>query len=248
MAVQGVVIKAHLRVNRLPLAVFREDERVDLDQRRVFLDIGVIQCRRDLREPVDLGRWQPEREGNFPGLVGVKPEPGIGLPFHDLVRPIAGNFLDIHATFGAGHHQHLPVGAVKHNAKVQLPGYLRALGHQHLVHRVTVDVHAQDCAGRGPRLLRRMRELDATGLSPAPCMHLGLHHHRAAQLGGNRRRVVRGVRHLAGIHWNPIPGQDLSRLILMDIHRRTCSFCLSQGCSSRRRARIPVMIPAAALR
>ena len=46
--------KDHLGVERQPVAVAGEDQRVDLGERGVFGDIGFVQRLRDRREAVDL--------------------------------------------------------------------------------------------------------------------------------------------------------------------------------------------------
>jgi hypothetical protein len=51
---------------------------------------------------------------------------------------------------------------------------------------VAADVHAQDPLGLLAGLGRVLGQLDAAGLAAAADLHLGLDHHRAADLGRGR--------------------------------------------------------------
>ena len=54
VAEEGVVVEAHLGVERQPLARAGEDQRVDLGQGGVFGDVGVVELAGDAGEAVHL--------------------------------------------------------------------------------------------------------------------------------------------------------------------------------------------------
>mgnify|MGYP003704259437 CR=1 FL=1 len=68
-------------------------------------------------------------------------------------------------------------------------------GHEYLLNREPLDLHAEDVAGLLERVRGRLAELDAASLSATASMHLGLDHHGRAEPLGNCFGLVRGGRH-----------------------------------------------------
>ena len=93
---------------------------------------------------------------------------------------------------------------------------------EHRVHGVALDVHAQDLAGLGVRLIRAVGQLDAAGLPAAARLHLGLHHDQRMALGGEPRRDLARLfgraGDLAGLHGDAVLGEQFLRLILKQVH------------------------------
>ena len=71
---------------------------------------------------------------------------------------------------------------------------------------------------RAVRLLDGVGELDAAGLAAAADLHLGLDDHPAAQPLGDRARLLRGLRDAAAQHRQPVPGEQLAPLVLVQVH------------------------------
>ena len=78
---------------------------------------------------------------------------------------------------------------------------------------------AEDVVGAVVRLLRRRGELHAAGLAAAAGLDLGLDHHEAADALGRLLRVLGRAHDLAGLGRNPVLGEELLRLVLVQIHR-----------------------------
>src|SRR6202000_667076 len=99
---------------------------------------------------------------------------------------------------------------------------VRRLGDQHLVHGVTLDVHAEDAPGLVIGVGRPGGELHAAGLAPAAGLHLRLADYlRDAfrrERGGNFPRLLGGIGDLVFRHRNAVLGEEFLSLILEQVH------------------------------
>ncbi len=139
-------------------------------------------------------------------------------PRHRL-RIGRGHLLDVHAALGA-HHSEMPAhGPVEGEGGVVLGFDARHLLHPHLVHQVSLDVHAEDGLGVVTRLLRRCRHLDAARLAAPSHLHLGLDHHRRSQLFGSEAGLVGRVGGSPIRYRHPDAGEQGLPLVLEQIHR-----------------------------
>jgi hypothetical protein len=134
------------------------------------------------------------------------------------VRPLDGQLLDLHPALDRGHRQVRPVGPVEQVGHVVLGVDVAGLGDQDPAYQVALDVQAEDRR----RLLRGLvgvgRQLDAAGLAPAPGLDLGLHHHGGADPAGGDPRLLGGVGHLPRQHGYAVRGEELLRLVLVQVH------------------------------
>ncbi len=122
-------------------------------------------------------------------LDGIDPDLGDGVG----VR--RGHGLDLDAALGREHAQVLLGRAVEREAGVVLLGDVGGLLDPHDLHRVALDVHAEDGAGMRADLIGIRSQLDAARLAPPTDLHLSLHHDRVADaLGGGDGVVDRGGR------------------------------------------------------
>ena len=76
----------------------------------------------------------------------------------------------------------------------------------------------EDVGRAGLRLVDGVGELDAAGLAPAADLHLSLDDHAAALLLGDRPRFLRGLRDTSAQHRQPVPGEQLASLVLVQVH------------------------------
>src|SRR6187402_148478 len=74
-----------------------------------------------------------------------------------------------------------------------------------------------------------MRQLDAPRLPATTRVNLGLHDNGATEFGSDGCSLFGCFRHPSRVHRHSIASQYFRRLILMDIHRRRCSFRHSQN-------------------
>ncbi len=224
--VERVVVEVHLRVEREQVARRRDDERVDLDHRRVGGEKRVVQRRRELDELGDLRAVEANRKANLPCLERHDADAGLDIDLRDLVGRLLGDLFDVHAAFGAGHHHGLAGGAIEHEADIQLARHLQAFFDQQAPHDaafgaglVRDERHAEHVARDARGFVGRLGELDAPALPAAARMNLRLDDdHAGAEARGNRRDIggIGGL--FASRHGNAVTRQDGFGLILVDFH------------------------------
>ena len=105
MTKQPVVVERHLRVEADDAAVLGDHQRIDFDQRRVGLDEGAVERREQRRELADLLVLEAQRERDLARLKRRQPEQRIDRLGDDPLGRLGGDFLDLHAAFGAGDHR-----------------------------------------------------------------------------------------------------------------------------------------------
>jgi hypothetical protein len=86
------------------------------------------------------------------------------------------------------------------------------------VHRVALDVHAEDLAGLRDRVVRVLGELHTAGLSAAPGLDLGLDDDASTERLGRRAGVLGVLDDGPHRHRDAVLGEELLRLVLHQIH------------------------------
>ena len=81
-------------------ALAGDDQRVDLDQARVALDVETIERLRDAREFLDLRTAQAQAECEPPALIALQSGRRMDTDTDDALRRPRRDFLDIHAACG----------------------------------------------------------------------------------------------------------------------------------------------------
>jgi hypothetical protein len=194
----------------------------------------------------DLLLGEAEREAELAGLVGLQARGRVDPHLEDLLGRLLGDLLDVHAALGAGHHHHAAGVAVDEHAEVELAGDAQALLDVHGAHlgALVASLDGDELAAEHPpRGVARgagatLHHLDAAGdgvfalvdlaLAAAPGVNLGLHHHdlRAGlgdeRLGGGLDGVGGGGRDAAR-YGHAVLLEDLLALVLVNLHRVTCS-------------------------
>src|ERR671917_344662 len=216
----GVLVEGHLRVEREDGAVGRLGQRVDLDQGGILLGEGVPQLDGDGDHLVAHLGGEAGGVDDLGGLGGVDAGGGVHGDAGQCLGALHGELLDLHAALDAGHGQEGAVGAVEQVGEVVLLGDVTGLGHHHAVGDVALDVQAEDVLGARPGVLGAVGELDATGLAAATGLHLRLDDDRGADLAGDRLRLLGGLGDAAGEHGDTVRGQQVTGLVLEEIHEQ----------------------------
>ena len=108
MAIERAVVDGELRVERLHLALRRDDQRVDLGQHRVALDEAAIELPDDVGDLLLL-RWVLDAGAvdEPPGDPGLEALERIDMQPHERVGVVRGDLLDLDATLRREHEQRL---------------------------------------------------------------------------------------------------------------------------------------------
>src|SRR5690606_26633797 len=137
--------------------------------------------------------------------------------------PLDRELLDLHAALDAAHREVAALGAVEEDREVVLLGDRGTLGDHHAVDGVALDVHAEDLGGPLAGLLGGAGDLDAARLAAATGLHLGLDDDHAAvggeQLAGRGLRLLGGGDDDAAQHGDTVLLEDVTRLVLEQVHR-----------------------------
>ena len=125
MPVKRVVVEADLCIDRhhrlIAFQGFNQAERIDLDKRGVAFPPRPIDGEQQFGRGVDQVVFEAERGGEFARLIRHHADRGIdGFP-DDFLRRVGGDFLDIHAALGAGHHDRPRHSAVEQDGDIEFP-------------------------------------------------------------------------------------------------------------------------------
>ena len=216
----GVLVQRHLAVQGDDLALGGLHQRVDLDQGGV---LALVHLAEQLQHAGDLGGVVTVEPGGGDDLVGlglvdadvrVDRDPGQRLGTLD------GELLDLHAALSRAHGEVAAVGAVEQQGEVVLLGDVRRPS-AIITFCTTWPLMSRPRMSGGllGRLLRGLRDLDAARLAATAGLDLCLDHHdRAADLRRRGRRLLRGDGGDAAQDGNPVFLEDVSRLVLVQIH------------------------------
>ena len=148
----------------------------------------------------------------------------------DVVGVALGDLLDVDAAHVAEQHQWPLRGPVPDDPGVELLLDLRFGIDQYPTRHLPVDLQLEDLLRMYSCLGGRVGELHTPRLHPPAAQHLGLDHHRPADLLGNSARLL-------GARAEAIPGDgdtrqldDLACLVLIEAHQRRGT--LSDECLS----------------
>ena len=162
MAVQRVAVERDLRVERLDLALGRDDQRVYLRERRILLQPHLIQRDERVGDAVDHVRVGLAVGGDLHGLLAREADQRVDVMADQLLRRLLGDLFDVDAALDAEHHQRLLGRAVEQHRGVVLGGDVRGVLDPQRAHGVSMDVHPEDVAARA----RAPRPRSAASLTP----------------------------------------------------------------------------------
>ncbi len=228
MAEGGVLVEGHLGVERVHLALGREDQRVDLGQVAVALDIAVIEADQQggclvPRLGVEVGPVHPLTGllfGDAGHRIDVDPGDGIGVGLRHL--------LDLDPALGGQHAEVQLCLAVEREAGVVLLGDVGRVLHPQPLHHVALDVEPEDVAGVQPDLVGVGGQLHPTRLAATTHLHLGLDHDGVSRGLGLLDRLVDRVGHPARGGGDAKAGEVLLALVLVQVHLGAVSLCLAR--------------------
>src|SRR5438128_2727078 len=211
MTILRVVVDDELGVSRDHAALFRDDERIDLDEFRILLPEQVIGVPDDGCELVSdlLGKRELLHEASED--VRLDPDDGRDVLHVDLV---ARDRLDVDPALRARHEKRLSGRSIDGEAEVELPSDVQPLLEVHLFHAIPVDVHAEDLPGDRAGFVERLRGLDSAGLSASADEDLCLDHAGEGRIAD----VVRSRCDGPPRNGDAIAGEDLLRLVFEELH------------------------------
>ena len=227
MPVERVVVEVHLGVEREQAAVFGDDERIDLDERRVGRVERLVERRhqlaglRDLRACRARARTRACASGTpespTPGWMNsLKMRSGVSCATFSISTP--PSWLTISTGFSVARSRTMPRYSSRLIGKPLLDEHALddlALGTGLIGHQA----HADDCLGRRFRRVGALDDLDAAALAAAAGVNLRLDDDRSAAeaLGGCPR--LGGVEHdFALRHRYAVRREDCLGLILVNFH------------------------------
>jgi len=227
---EAVVVEAHLGVEGDHRLVCRDDQRVDLGERRVALDEGAIQGTDERHRLARHLARQPEAERQPPRLKGLQADRGIHDLAQDLLRRAGRDLLDLDAALGARHHHDAPGSPVNDHTEVELPRDGEALLDEHPSHHATAGARLVRHQRLAEKLLRHRRgrlgilhHLDAARLAAAAGVNLRLDDARTPELARRGQRLGGCGHHLPRRHRHAVARQHRLRLELVNVH---CPFVL----------------------
>ena len=178
MTEQGVVVDGHLGVEREPVALSSQDKGVDLGQRRVFVQICVIQLPHHRREPCHPVGGKSERKADLPCLPGVQTEERVDEGANDPLWPVASDLFDVDTALRARHDHVLATCAIQGDPEIDLLGDVDGRRDQNLAHDVPANVETKNRRGDLAGFCRCAGELDAACLAAAASQYLGFYDDR----------------------------------------------------------------------
>ena len=125
--VQRVVVEVRLGVEGDDVAAAGDQQGVDLQQRAVEVDVGLVELGQEAgHAPGDLA-LEAELRGDVPGLVAEQAKGRIDRDPRDLLGVLGGDLLDVHPALARGHDGD-PTGVpVEGRGEVELLGDVHAL-------------------------------------------------------------------------------------------------------------------------
>ena len=206
LPVERVVVEVEFRIEREQPAIGCDDEWVHLDLRAVALKEEPIHRAEKLRGLAEQLAFETERLREFARLKALQAEQRMHRLAHDFLRRMRGDFLDVHATLGAGDHDRRGGHAVKQDGEIQLARDVHRLGHEHLAHELPVwpglmrdERLAEHLRCEIARLLRRPAHMHAaleairkSALAAPARMDLRLHDDLSAEPARRIHGLLRG--------------------------------------------------------
>ncbi len=111
VAVERVAVERHLRVERLDAAVGEDDERVDLDEHRLFGDERVVEPGQERADRAHDVVGELGLVGQAPAVEGLEAEQRVDVQAGDGVGIALRHLLDLGRRPSRGEHQQRALAA-----------------------------------------------------------------------------------------------------------------------------------------
>ncbi len=155
----------------MQVALVGDDQRVDFEQRQIFLFEHLRQTEKDIDELLDLVTLQTQLERQLAPLIGLGAGERVDGCFQDLLRCFFGNLLDLDPPFGGRHEHDAAAGTVDDGTQIELIGDIGAGLHQNFAHRLPLGIglvgHQTLAQPFSANALASAGE--STSLTPPPC-------------------------------------------------------------------------------
>jgi hypothetical protein len=169
---QRVRIDVDLGVEREQGCLPRHDQRVDLDEAQVLLDVEAIERRGERLELSDDRALELETEGEVAHLIPLQSRRRVDVDAQNLLGGRGRDLLDLHASGLGGHDDVGRAGAVERDREVELALDGRRLLDEYRAHQDALgrslgrlELHAENLARGAFGPVRVIGHLDAPGLA-----------------------------------------------------------------------------------
>lgn len=121
VTVKRVVVEIKLGVEREKFARIGNDERIDLDHRTIGFDEEFVEIAKKFDGLSGKFAFETENGGEFATLKSLQSKKGMNVFVMNFFWRMLGDFLDVHAAFGAGDDGVAAGRAILQNGKIQFP-------------------------------------------------------------------------------------------------------------------------------
>ena len=226
MTEKGAVIEIEFGVERYHIIVFGDDKGVNLGQRAVFADKGVIQAHHEVGDFADGGLREVHGVSHAGSLEGSKPNHGVDIFFDYLVGHFRRDFFNLHAAFFGAHHNDLRRLAVNDEREIIFFFDFRAFFDEEATDFFTFGAglvgdegFAEELFGVGFHVADIFGEFDAAGFTASAGMNLCLDHDN---IGADFFGIFDGFFHAESRkslgYVDPVRLQNLLALVFVNIH------------------------------
>src|SRR5262245_38343959 len=226
VAVERVVVEIDLRVQRVKLAVFGQQEGVDLEERGVHFDERPIEREHELRGLADQLRRQAQPEHQIARLERLHADGRRDVFLQNLFGGLGRDLLDVHAAGGRGHEDQLRDRAIEQHSQIELLFDFQTLFDEQRAHGAAFgtglmrdQIHSDHLFGQVVNVFHRAREFDAASLAAPASMDLRFDDHRQPQFLGGLLSLGDRTRDPAARDLDVETAQQFLTLILVNLHK-----------------------------
>ena len=176
-------VDVDLRVERDEVATLGDDQRIDLEQRRVALEVNAVQRHENRLELANLRALEAEPEGDLAALIALQARGRIDVDTQDLLGRVRRDFLDVHAAGGGGDDRDAAALAIQRERQIDfaldlrtrldVDDFDRQAFRPGLFRDQSLTEHVGGCGAHGIEIAR---EFHTARLATAAGVHLGFDH------------------------------------------------------------------------
>src|SRR5215471_17164375 len=211
MAEQSVVVEIDFCIQGIKLAVFGEQEWIDLEQRCIEVDVSPIQRQHESGGFINDLIGKPDSESELARLEWQQAGAGIDRFFEDLGRIGGRHLFDFHSAGSRGHEHQSRDRAIENYAKVEFLFNPQALFDQEAADFAALwaglmghELPAEHSSGGLQDFFRGTCELYASALAASAGVNLGFDHDGKSEPTGRIARLLGSIRGFAARYRNTI--------------------------------------------